>query len=373
MVCRLDTLPTTAQFANNRLFVGIAPELLSELGSEMELLRYEPGDVIFNENDPGDAMYLIGQGRVKISKLGRGGQQETLGIIEPGSFFGEMALFDGQPRSAQATAVETTVLGSVDDVMFRNILKVAPSSLHRNFLQSVTERLRRVNTHFISEVMRNERLSLVGSMANSIIHDLKNPITVIRCCADLLATKNNDPSCIEFTSIINKSLDGMMNMTQELLDFARGRSCVNLERISLSRLIDELDVHTLQLIPDHVHLVKDIRYTGDIMADSPRLVRALVNLIKNAIESMSQRGILKLSVFAKAEYVHIAVTDTGCGISAEVQSRIFEPFVTYGKANGTGLGMAIVKSVVEAHQGQIFIESNQGVGTRVEICLAQCR
>src|ERR1043166_1596755 len=165
MVCKLKALPKTAQFTNNRLFNGISTAVLSEIGSEIELLRYDPGDVIFNENDPGDSMFLVGEGRVKISKLGRGGQQETLSLIEAGSFFGEMALFDHQPRSAQATAVEATVLGSVDDSTFRNILEIAPSSLHMNFLHSVTERLRRVNSHFINEVMRNERLSLVGTMA----------------------------------------------------------------------------------------------------------------------------------------------------------------------------------------------------------------
>ena len=60
-----------------------------------------------------------------------------------------------------------------------------------NFLRSVSERLRQVNSHFITEVMRSERLSLVGSMANSIIHDLKNPICIVRCCTDLIATETD--------------------------------------------------------------------------------------------------------------------------------------------------------------------------------------
>src|SRR5437763_1408203 len=208
MVCKLDQLPATAQFANNRLFRGIPPELLNEIGAEIDLLHFDTDDVIFGEGDPGDSMYLVGEGRVKISKLGRGNQQETLGFIEAGNFFGEMALLDGQPRSAQASAAEPVVLGSINEHTFQSILEVAPRDLHLNFLRSVSDRLRRVNSHFISEVMRNERLSLVGSMANSIIHDLKNPITVIRCCADLLASRSADPSFIEFTDIINRSLDG---------------------------------------------------------------------------------------------------------------------------------------------------------------------
>lgn len=369
MVSRLTHLPENACFTNNRLFKGISPELLNEIGSEMEVLSYEPGDVIFEEGETGRTMYLVGNGRVKISKVGRGQQQETLSFIEPGQFFGEMALFDGQPRSAQATAVEPTILGSVDDHTFQNILQAAPSDLHLNFLRSVVDRLRRANSHFITEVMRSERLSLVGTMANSIIHDLKNPISVIRCCADLLERKSSDPSCIEFTQIINKALDGMMGMTQELLDFARGKSSTQPKPTPVDRLMDELDVQMMRLIPDRVHLVKDIRFHGSIMVDLPRFVRVLLNLVKNSIEAMNGSGILQLSVYTKAEEVCIAVIDTGCGISAEMQSKIFEPFVTLGKSNGTGLGMAIAKSVVEAHQGKIVLQSEVGHGTTIEIRL----
>jgi len=288
-------------------------------------------------------------------------------------FFGEMALFDGQPRSAQASAVESTVLGSVDDATFRTILEVAPTNLHMNFLHSVTDRLRRVNTHFITEVMRTERLSLVGSMANSIIHDLRNPVSVIRCCADLLASKASDPSSLEFTDIINKSLDGMMSMTQELLDFARGKSSVEMELTTLDRIIDELDRQMVRSIPDHIHLVKDVRYSGSVHADCPRLVRALMNLVKNAIEAMSKPGILRISTFASEQHIHIVIADTGCGIKPELHARIFEPFVTVGKANGTGLGMAIVKSVIEAHRGKISLESRVNEGTRIEVQLPRCK
>ena len=169
------------QLSQNRLFAGITPDLLKEIAPDVRVVQLNDGEVIFREGDPGDLLYLVGEGSVKISKSGRGGQQETLGYIQSGNFFGEMALLDGEPRSAMATAAEPTLLGAVDESTFQHILELAPSRLHLNFLRLVSERLRSVNTHFISEVMRTERLSLVGSMANSIIHDLKNPICIIRC------------------------------------------------------------------------------------------------------------------------------------------------------------------------------------------------
>ena len=99
-----NSFDTFRCFAGNTLFDGIEPDVLEDIRYEMKTLRLREGEVIFEEGDPGDLLYLVGEGSIKISKTGRGGNQETLGFIETGNFFGEMALFDGQPRSAKATA-----------------------------------------------------------------------------------------------------------------------------------------------------------------------------------------------------------------------------------------------------------------------------
>ena len=83
--------------------------------------------------------------------------------------------------------------------------------------------------------MRTERVSLVGSMANSIIHDLKNPICIIRCSAELIAAENTDPRTRELTAMIANAVNGMLAMTQELLDYARGSTALKKERISIWR------------------------------------------------------------------------------------------------------------------------------------------
>ncbi len=354
--------------AKNRLFEGIESDLLNEIAPGVNIMRMAPGQVIFREGDPGNALYLVGEGSVKISKSGRGGQQETLGFIEHGNFFGEMALLDGQPRSAMATAHEPTLLGTVDDKTFQRILELAPSRLHMNFLRSVTERLRQVNSHFISEVMRSERLSLVGSMANSIIHDLKNPMCIVRSCSDMIATESNDPRIRELTAMTDKAVEGMLAMSQELLDYARGSSSLKLKTITIWRLLEELNQQCLQLLPGaNVHLVKRISYEGSINVDLHRFTRVLSNLIKNAREAMPDGGILKLSIDLVHEQVVIRITDTGCGIPPEVLARLFEPFVTHGKSHGTGLGMAMAKSVIEAHGGKISVGTIEGRGTTVDV------
>lgn len=370
MPTELHTLPPSASFANNRLFEGIPPTTLSEIGADIQLYEYEPDDVIFCEGDPGTSLFLVGEGAVKISKQGREGEQHTLSIIQAGSFFGEMALFDGQPRSAKATAVGKTVLGSVDEESFRQILEAAPSHLHLNFLRSVVGRLRGVNEHFISEVMRNERLSVVGSMSNSIIHDLKNPMCVIQCASDVLASKHPDADSVQLTRLINKSVESMLAMAQDLLDFSRGATSLEIEPILMGRWMTHLDEQVFSLLSRHnVRLVKEIRYEGLLHIDSGRFLRVIGNLVKNAIEAMPDGGILRFVVEKEGGEIVLRLEDTGVGITPELAAKVFEPFVTHGKSGGTGLGMSIARSVVEAHGGTISIRGGLHRGTTVEIRL----
>jgi signal transduction histidine kinase len=358
-------------FSSNRLFDGLPAELATEFGAQMALLQFDEGERIFNEGDAGDCLYLLCKGSVRISKTGRGAQQETLGFIQAGHFFGEMALIDGKPRSAQATATgQPTVLARVDREIFDLILARAPSSLHMNFLRSVVQRLRSVNSTFVSELMRSERLSTVGTMANSIIHDIKSPMTVILSCADLIRTRSADPDIDDFVGLINKAVDKMLDMTQELLDFARGESSLQFERLPANAVFAEIADELRGAIGPKVHLVREDDCRVEIMVDAGRFARVLLNLVKNAVDAMPQGGILRLTVQQDAAgRVLFQVSDTGVGISDELMSRLFEPFVTHGKSKGTGLGLAIAKSVVQAHQGVITARSKPGAGAVFEISL----
>jgi signal transduction histidine kinase len=367
MISHLHTPAEPETLSQNRLFAGIPTALINDIGADVDLLRFENDDVIFNEGEPGDCLFLVVEGSVRISKMGRGGKQETLGIIQPGNFFGEMALIDGQPRSAKATSAGTTLLGRIDAASFDRILENAPRDLHMNFLRSVVERLRGINSHFITELMRSERLSLVGTMANSIIHDLKTPIQALQSCADLIAERSTDPDIIRFSEIMTRAVNRMTDMVQELLDFARGQTSLQIARYNTRSIIDELDSQLVRMLPPNVHLLREIHPCDDIKVDAGRFVRVLLNLAKNAIEAMPKGGVLRIGLRQEENRAVLRISDTGCGIPPEVLSRLFEPFVTHGKSKGTGLGMAIAKSVVEAHGGSITVQSKAGLGTSAEI------
>src|SRR4051812_9876652 len=166
-------------FRQNALLRGINGPVYAAIQKEIAVSHYNNGDVIFAENEPGDCMYLIGRGSVKVSKKGRAGQQETLAHLLEGDFFGEMALIDGGKRSAQASAVGDTVLGRVDRPTWHRLMGIAPAEVMSNFTQAVTQRMRHNNQHFIEQMMLNERLSLMGTTISSIVHDMNNPISCI--------------------------------------------------------------------------------------------------------------------------------------------------------------------------------------------------
>ncbi len=369
MIQTLSTRPTPAQLKSCRLFAGIPTEPIEAMSSDIVLLRLDSGEVLFKERDPGECFYIVLEGSICISKLGRSDKQETLCYMQSGNFFGEMTLVDGLPRSAQATAAKDSVLARVDRATFDRILAIAPRELHMNFLRCVTERLREVNGQFMTELIRTERLSLVGTMANSIIHDLKNPLTIIQSASEILKMKVSDPSVDRFTQMVNRAVKSMLDMTQEILDFARGQSSFELKQVPIQALLEELEGQLEQIVPGSIQIQRDIDCQAEVRLDVGRFSRMLLNLIKNSVEAMPKGGTLSLSIRQQDKKVLFRITDTGCGIPPELQAQVFEPFMTFGKSKGTGLGMAIVKNVVEAHNGTISLESQVGVGTTMEVAL----
>jgi signal transduction histidine kinase len=344
----------------NHLLADIGPVAYTEIAAAIQPIRYRPGEVIFEENDPGDSLYLIAEGSVKISKKGRGGQQETLAYLMAEDFFGEMALIDTGKRSAQAAAVDDVLVGRIDRQGWNLLLRVAPNQVMSNFTKTVTGRLRQNNQHFINEMMRNERLSLIGTTISSIVHDMNNPISCILGACHVISGTNHDETTTKMAALIKDAVDSMWAMTNELIDFSRGSTQLKLESINVGELVHKLNQDFAKCRPI-VDVRIEVLYDGRINVDRHRITRVFANLIKNAREAMAKTDekILRFVVKRLDSKLRFEISDTGCGIPAQLLPRIFEPFVSHGKANGTGLGLAISKSVVEAHRGSISIKSSE--------------
>jgi signal transduction histidine kinase/predicted MFS family arabinose efflux permease len=349
---------------DNRLFGGLPRRALAAAVEVPELLEVAEGDVLCDEGDPPDFLYLIVEGTVRISKRGRGGRQESLAVLRAGDFFGEMGLYDPGPRSARATAASPLVVGRVDRGGLERILQLAPLQVSRNVLFGLVRRLRETDAHLIHQVLETERLSLLGSAAATIVHDLRDPISAARGAASLIVEDAADPRLVRMAEIVHRSVDRMNGMVQEILEFSRGETRLDTRAVAVPALLADVDRQLLEALPQRgITVERSIGWEGAVVVDPVRIVRVFQNLVKNAVEAMPAGGTLRISVERESDLAVVRVQDTGPGIPEEVRARLFEPFATHGKVNGTGLGMAIVRAIVEAHGGTVRLCTDTATGT----------
>jgi signal transduction histidine kinase len=358
------------QFYDNRLFEGVEADVIERIAPKIGVLRKKPGEIIFREGEPGDSLYLVGQGCVKIAKAAAGVDHEILDYVDQGNFFGATALLAGEPHSTTATAVEPALIGELNENTFQEILELSPSRLHMNFLRAMTARVRSANAHFMRETLQAERLRVAAALASAMIHDLKNPVCIARCCSDLIATESADAHLREMSKMLTDTVNGILGMTLDLLDYTRGSVPVNKRSVSIWRLLDEANRQSLHLLPSkNIEFVKHIRYQGNIDIDLGRFARALGNVIENAIHAMPRGGTLTFTIDALEEQVALRISDTGTGIAPELMSTLFEPFEGQHNSHTSGVGLAVAKAIVEAHGGKISLRSVVDKGTTVDIRL----
>jgi signal transduction histidine kinase len=214
------------------------------------------------------------------------------------------------------------------------------------------------------ELIRAERLSVVGRMASGIIHDLKNPMTTIKGYASLLGREGLSPDNRErFSNMITRSVDVFVEMTQEILDYARGGGPILPEEVAVGVFINDLcDFLEHDFQEQGQNLCRELHYTGPLIMDETKMRRALYNIATNARDAMEAGGSLTITTQSMNNTVEFRLSDTGPGIPEEISNTLFEPFVTHGKPTGTGLGLAIAKKTIEDHGGEICVVSEPGQG-----------
>ncbi len=224
------------------------------------------------------------------------------------------------------------------------------------------QRLKQVQT----ELIHQERLSMVGQMASSIIHDFRSPMAVIYFAFQTLQKNGNtsQQQRDEIYGMIRSSIERMNRMTQELLDFSRGETSLELSDSNVGEFVNGITKSVRMHLENRgIQLQAEQGYQGNAVFDPDRLQRALINIINNAEDAMPIGGEIQFATLREDDMLVFRISDTGSGIPEEIRDRIFEPFVTAGKTKGTGLGLAITKKVVEQHGGEIAFQSERGRGT----------
>jgi two-component system cell cycle sensor histidine kinase/response regulator CckA len=236
---------------------------------------------------------------------------------------------------------------------------------------------------------QSQKMEAVGKLAGGVAHDFNNLLSVISGNTEVLLTMN---PTVEDTRLmladIDEAAERATQLTQQLLAFSRQQQMIpqvvdinvilrNIERM-LRRLIGE-DIDLRTIFKPNIHRIK---------VDPGQLEQVIVNLTVNARDAMPSGGLLTLetaeieldekenpadSEDVKLHYVALVVSDTGCGMSPEVQSRVFEPFfTTKERGRGTGLGLSTVFGIVEQSEGRIQLESKEGVGTIFRVLFPIC-
>lgn len=226
------------------------------------------------------------------------------------------------------------------------------------------------NARLAQTMIQNERLSAVGRMAGTIIHDIKNPMSVLRLSAQLMKQHAATKSLKQVADEMIVQIDRFVMMAQEILDFSRGVSDLKIESISFPSFVETIfSFLEKDLERRNITLVSAIEYKGKVSFDPDKIMRVFYNIVGNAADAMPEGGTIAISAYQRDAGLEIAFKDSGVGMPPEIRSRIFEPFVSHGKRHGTGLGMAIAKKIIDDHHGVIEVMSEVGKGTTILVRL----
>ena len=351
--------------------------------------RFLKGSVLFLEGSMADRFYIVIEGRVEVWKNYDEPSPDLLGVHGPGHFFGEMALVDELPRSATVTARDDVLVLFLYRDDFRKLVSersaialsimTSMSYLVRNSNDAYVDDLRKRNLELEkayeeleiaqADKLRNERLSTLGKFSSMILHDIRNPISIIKCQLELMMLDPSDTTrVVRSVRAAESEVSRLERLAGEFLDYSRGEIRLNLAIIEPKHLLEAAAAAiSLKLEQDKVRLFIEPDAAGPALLDYERMQRVLVNLADNARKALLDNDPadrrLRLAARYEGDALTLVVEDNGSGMPEEQMQRMFEPFYSASGHGGTGLGLLIVKNIVEAHGGTIECRSEVGAGT----------
>ncbi len=376
------------------VFPGMVEADLAELASAAVICSYPPDTVLCREGEYGDTFYLIIEGRACVSKyLDEENPRRVLHWLQPGDFFGEIALVQGDLRTATVdTDGPIKLLEIHRDALVRVLYRSIPMALR--IINQVTSRLRDADQTAIADLRKKneelrrayhnlERLDQAKADFISVVgHELRTPLTVISGYANMIAAAqavHQDDGLRLFSDGIMASIDRLETIINSILDVSKiDVAALEVRKVpaSIVVLIKEIEA-VFQKALDERHLgfrTEGLSKLPFIMADGDLLYKAFYHLIVNAIKYTPDGGSITVSGRvvrneSGQNVIEIVVSDSGVGINKEHHELIFDKFyqtgqvmlhssgVTKFKGGGPGLGLAIAKGAIVAHNGEIWVES----------------
>ncbi|WP_223593093.1 sensor histidine kinase [Neobacillus bataviensis] len=222
----------------------------------------------------------------------------------------------------------------------------------------------RRNSEMRQQLIKAEKLKAVEQMGAAISHEIRNPLTAASGFVQLLQDDYlSRQKRKEYLSIVKEELISAERVIQDYLTFAKP-SLETFEELNVKSELRQI-INILQPLANQnsVEILTDFSVIGFIKGDQQKFRQCFVNVLKNGIEAMPNGGYLSITTEYTQSNVTIRVKDTGIGMTGEQLERLGEPFYSTKGKNGTGLGMMVVYSIVRAMDGNIWVESELGVGT----------
>lgn len=222
------------------------------------------------------------------------------------------------------------------------------------------------------ELANNERLAAIGQLTATVSHELRNPLGTLVSSVEVLRRSLDQPAAqvrIELERL-QRNVRRCVRIIDDLLEFSRRREPATLP-VAVDRWIEQqvAEYHGL----DKVQVTLDLRSGATLLTDAERLRQAFVNVLQNAIQAIDERreggaGVVAVATRLSGEELVLTIMDDGCGMPEEIRARIFEPLFST-KAFGVGLGMPLVRRIVEEQGGRVNVASELGSGTTVTLRL----
>ncbi len=217
------------------------------------------------------------------------------------------------------------------------------------------------------DTVQDDKLKLLGKLSASLVHDLRNPLSVVKLNLDYLKMIETDlpAEAVESVGVCLDALDRIQYLIDDILTFTRknfnGKTICSINAVTKSAY----DIMRTSAERKSVKITLDLDSSSDYgYFDKSKLMQVFINLITNAIESCSSGGRIKIKTYLDNEgYLIWEIMDNGIGISDDNKEKIFQDFYT-NKENGTGLGLSVCKMLLEECQADINFESTVGNGTK---------
>lgn len=218
------------------------------------------------------------------------------------------------------------------------------------------------------QLLQADKLATIGQLASGVAHEINNPLGNISLYTQMLLRKTEDENTKAKLNVIADEANRAAQIVKGLLDFAR-QSEIELAPIDINKEIGKvLSILTPQL--REIKVTKDFETLPSILGDSGQIEQVMMNLLTNAIQSITENGEIIIRTSIKHDHVEISISDNGCGIPGDILDKIFDPFFsTKEQGKGTGLGLSISYGIIKRHRGSIEVQSEVGKGTTFTIKL----